>query len=81
MKPGHLKELGGSIMKEAKKSGFIFSFAWRHKLAAVREGFLTKDSLWDRLVFDAARARIIGDAAGTLRAVIVSGGMHFPDQG
>lgn len=38
------------------------------------EGFITKQSLWDRLVFDGARVSVLGNGAGTVRAVIVSGG-------
>jgi long-chain acyl-CoA synthetase len=46
----------------------------RHKKAGMAEGFVSKESLWDRLVFDSARAKVIGEGAGTLRSVIVSGG-------
>jgi long-chain acyl-CoA synthetase len=74
IKPPHLVSMMDKILKAARKNFFLFPFAWRHKVAGVAEGFLTKDSLWDRLVFDAARASVIGDGAGTLRAVIVSGG-------
>ncbi|KAF9050711.1 hypothetical protein BDZ89DRAFT_1057149 [Hymenopellis radicata] len=74
IKPGHLESLVSSILGNAKKNTLLYPFAWRHKVSGITEGFLTKDSLWDRLVFDAARAKIIGDAAGTLAAVIVSGG-------
>ncbi|KAJ7098104.1 hypothetical protein B0H15DRAFT_879460 [Mycena belliarum] len=74
MKPGHLHTLVDAISKEARKSFFIHPFAWRHKMAGLAEGFLTKESLWDRLVFDAARARVAGDRSSALRAVIVSDG-------
>ncbi|KAJ7109187.1 hypothetical protein C8R44DRAFT_986224 [Mycena epipterygia] len=74
LKPGHLHTLVAAILKEASKSFFLYPFAWRHKMAGISEGFLTKESLWDRLVFDAARSRVAGDQSGTLRAVIVSGG-------
>jgi long-chain acyl-CoA synthetase len=74
LKPDHLRAVVDGILTAAKKS-FLFRFAWRHKLAAISEGFITKDSLWDRLVFDGARAKVVGDAAGTLRNVVVSGGM------
>ncbi len=76
IKPGHLESLVSSILGHAKKNTLLYPFAWRHKVSGITEGFLTKDSLWDRLVFDAARAKIIGDAAGTLAAVIVSGGTY-----
>lgn len=79
LRPDHSQSLMEAILREAQKSFILFSFAWRQKMAAIHEGFLTKDSLWDRLVFDSARARVIGDGAGSLRAVIVSGGkLHQP---
>ncbi|KAJ6623441.1 hypothetical protein B0H10DRAFT_2009737 [Mycena sp. CBHHK59/15] len=65
LKPGHLHTLVHAILKEARKS-FL--------LAGISEGFVTKESLWDRLVFDAARARVAGDRSGSLRAVIISEG-------
>lgn len=76
-KPAHLEGLVTSISKQAKKSWLLYPFARRHKLANLTEGYITKESLWDRLVFDSARAKVIGDGAGTLRAVIVSGGEHY----
>jgi len=74
IKPGHLESLVTSISKHAKKSWLLYPFARRHKLANLAEGYITKESLWDRLVFDGARAKVIGDGAGTLRAVVVGGG-------
>jgi long-chain acyl-CoA synthetase len=35
---------------------------------------MTKDSLWDRCVFDGVRSKVFGEIAGTLRAVISTGG-------
>ncbi|KAK7466955.1 hypothetical protein VKT23_004019 [Stygiomarasmius scandens] len=75
VKPGHLESLVDAILREAKKSLFLSSFAWRHKLAGISEGFVTKDSLWDRLVYDGARARVIGEGAGTVRAILVGDGV------
>lgn len=75
IKPGHLTSIVSGIIFEAKKSWLLHAFAWRHKVAGVADGFITNQSLWDRLVFDGARARVIGDSAATLRAVVVSGGM------
>ena len=60
-------------MGAAEKS-FFFSFALRHKKAALREGFLGQDSFWDRLVFADARAEALVRLSLTLRGVIVSGG-------
>ena len=45
-------------------------------MAAISEGFTTKQSLWDRLVLDDARVSIMGTGAGTVRGIIVSGGGH-----
>ncbi|TFK42886.1 hypothetical protein BDQ12DRAFT_676954 [Crucibulum laeve] len=74
IKPQHLNYLVSEILKQASKSWLLFPIAWRHKLAGIADGFLTKDSLWDRLVFDNARAKVMGDGAAALRAIIVSGG-------
>ena len=49
-------------------------------MAHSAEGFITKESLWDRLVFDAARVKVLGEGAGTLRALIATGG-KFPSTG
>lgn len=73
LKPAHLQTLTSSIVSKAKKS-WMYSFANRHKLAGVKEGFSTRDSLWDRLVFDSARATVLNDGADTIRSVIISGG-------
>lgn len=77
IKPSHLTSLTTSILDNAKKNAsLLYSFAWRHKVAGMQEGFITKQSLWDRLVFDGARVSVLGNGAGTVRAVIVSGGMN-----
>ncbi|TCD65411.1 hypothetical protein EIP91_002710 [Steccherinum ochraceum] len=73
-KPTHLTSLSSAILDEAKRSSFLYMFAWRHKFSSVLDGFITKQSLWDRLVFDSARAAVMGKGAGTVRAVIASGG-------
>jgi len=74
IKPGHLASLSSGIIKEAKSMWVLESFAWRHKLAGMADGFITNQSLWDRLVYDSARAKVLGHAAATLRTVVVSGG-------
>ncbi|KAJ7632430.1 acetyl-CoA synthetase [Roridomyces roridus] len=74
VKPGHLETLVHAILKEARKSFLLYPFAWRHKTAGIAEGFVTKESLWDRLVFDTARSRVAGDGSAALRAVVVSQG-------
>jgi hypothetical protein len=70
--PAHFRSTWTDIATVAKGS-FLASLAYRHKISALAEGFLSKDGLWDRTVFDAARAKIIGEGAGTVRAVIVTG--------
>jgi long-chain acyl-CoA synthetase len=72
--PRHLTRLTSSILKEARKSRLLYSFAWRHKVAGLREGFVTKESMWDHLLFDAARAKVVGEGAGTIRVTVISGG-------
>ncbi|KAI6039022.1 hypothetical protein EDC04DRAFT_2688628 [Pisolithus marmoratus] len=71
--PDHLEDLSSSILKHARES-WLYSFAWRHKLAAFAEGFLSKDSLWDRAVLDNAREGVLGGMANALKAVVTSGG-------
>ncbi|RDB24239.1 Long-chain-fatty-acid--CoA ligase 5 [Hypsizygus marmoreus] len=74
VKPGHLESTVSSIVKHASRSFLLYPFARRHKLASVSEGYISKESLWDRLVYDGARAKVIGDGASTLRGIIISGG-------
>ena len=76
--PGHLNALATAVVEEASNSSFLYSLAWRHKYASLLEGFLTRQSLWDRLVFDAARAKVFGKAAGTVRAAVSAGGASVP---
>ena len=73
LKPTHMEAMVNAIVSSAKKS-LLFPLAWRHKVAGILEGYLTKESLWDRLVFDDARSSILGEAAPSTRAVIVSDG-------
>ena len=68
-----MEALVNAIVSNAKKS-LLFPLAWRHKVAGILEGYLTKESLWDRLVFDDARSSVLGEAAPSTRAVIVSDG-------
>jgi long-chain acyl-CoA synthetase len=79
IKAAHLQSLSSSVTTEAKKSHFLYSFAHRHKLAGMAEGFITNDSLWDRMVFHAARLAALGDCANSIRTVIVSGSESCPD--
>jgi long-chain acyl-CoA synthetase len=73
----HLTAISQAVTQRAKKSGFLYSIAWRQKMANLLEGFITKQSLWDRMVFDPARASVLGKGAGTVRTVIVSGGPYL----
>ena len=75
--PDHVQNLSTVVLSRAKKSSFIYPVVWRHKLAALAEGFVSKESLWDRLVFDGAREHVLGRMAGTLKAVVVGGGDCF----
>jgi long-chain acyl-CoA synthetase len=70
--PEQFTSLWTAISTQARRS-LVSGIAYRHKLSALSEGFVTKDSLWDRLVFDSARASIMGEGAGTVRAIIVAG--------
>jgi long-chain acyl-CoA synthetase len=72
--PGHLNYLSTSIISRAKKSFLMYPLGWRHKLAALAEGFLSRESLWDRTVFDGPREYIMGGMANTVKAIVVSGG-------
>ncbi|CCM03866.1 uncharacterized protein FIBRA_06016 [Fibroporia radiculosa] len=75
VKPSHLAALTSSILEAARSSSsLLYSLAWRHKYAAILDGYITKQSLWDRLVFDSARAYAMGKGAGTVRAVLTGGG-------
>lgn len=76
MKPDHLENVVTSIVKEASRSFILYPFARRHKHASLSDGYVTKESLWDRLLFDGTRARVMGDGAN-MRAVIISGGKRI----
>jgi long-chain acyl-CoA synthetase len=71
--PEQLTWLATKVKQEAMKS-WMFNIGWRHKLSGVDDGFVSNQTLWDRLVFDGARAKVMGDNVGVLRAVVVSGG-------
>jgi long-chain acyl-CoA synthetase len=77
VRPEHLKAIATDVIKQGARSWLLYPFAWRHKVSGVTEGFVTKEGLWDRVVFDGARTKVLGPTAATLRAVIVSGGRPF----
>jgi long-chain acyl-CoA synthetase len=71
--PEQLAWLATRVKEEAMGS-WMFDIGWRHKLGGVEDGFVSNQTLWDRLVFDGARAKVMGEDVGVLRAVVVSGG-------
>ncbi|KAF8507259.1 hypothetical protein JB92DRAFT_2961403 [Gautieria morchelliformis] len=71
--PNHLKPLTSSILKAAS-SNLLFSLAWRHKLHGLNQGFITRLSFWDNLIFDGARTKTLGKLEASLRGIIVSEG-------
>lgn len=72
--PPQLHSLTSSTLSQAKRSHPLFFLAWRHKLAALQEGFVTKDTFWDRMAFAKARETVLGEMSQTLRAVIIADG-------
>jgi len=71
--PEQLSWLATRVKEEAMKS-WVYNIGWRHKVAGVEDGFVSNQTLWDRLVFDGARVKVMGDDMGVLRALVVSGG-------
>ena len=79
-RPEHVISLTSSILNASRSGSWLSGWGWRHKIAHATEGFITKESLWDRLVFDTARVKVLGEGAGTLRALIATGGKSLLDQ-
>ncbi|OCB84357.1 hypothetical protein A7U60_g9037 [Sanghuangporus baumii] len=71
--PSQLNSIVSSILSLARNSPF-FSVAWRHKLSHLRQGFLSKDSLWDNSFLAGPRNTVLKGWADSLRSVIISGG-------
>ena len=65
--------LVANVLLVAKQSWF-FNLAWRHKIYALKQGFVTNETLWDKLAFIPARKQVLGPMNTTLRAVVVSDG-------
>ena len=74
--PEQLTWLTGRLEEEARKS-WVFNIGWKHKVAGVRDGFVSNQTLWDRLVLDGARAKATSEDIGVLSVVVVSGGEGF----
>uniref|UniRef100_A0A8H7Y1P5 AMP-dependent synthetase/ligase domain-containing protein n=1 Tax=Psilocybe cubensis TaxID=181762 RepID=A0A8H7Y1P5_PSICU len=73
--PAHLTSAVQSILSSARSASWaLFALGWRHKLVGLANGWVSNLSLWDRLVFDAARVKVLGEAGGSVREVVVSGG-------
>ncbi|KAF8520218.1 hypothetical protein BU17DRAFT_47102 [Hysterangium stoloniferum] len=69
----NLKPVVNGILGAAK-SNFLYNLAWRHKVSALREGFLTKISFWDNLVWGHARSHVLDKIDLSLRGIVVSEG-------
>lgn len=75
IKPTHLVSLANSVLSSARSASWgLFAMGWRHKLVGLANGWVSNQSLWDRLVFDAARAKVLGEMGASVREVVVSGG-------
>jgi len=68
----HTESLTASILNHARRS-WLFPLAWRHKQAALFEGSMSKDTLFDKQVFRAARLRALGALANSMREIAVAG--------
>lgn len=73
----HTESLTASILNHARSS-WLFPLAWRHKQAALFEGSMSKDTLFDKQVFRAARLRALGALANSMREIAVAGPCFFP---
>jgi long-chain acyl-CoA synthetase len=54
------------------KSNLIFKLAFHHKLSHLYNGYMSRDSLWDKIAFSSSRSRALGKVGGKLRAVIIT---------
>ncbi|KZV90421.1 acetyl-CoA synthetase-like protein [Exidia glandulosa HHB12029] len=68
----HLNSLTKAVLGAV--SGALKPFAWRQKNAALAAGALSRDTVWDKLVFAPARRAALGPMGTTMRAVVLSGG-------
>lgn len=68
----HLNSLTKAVLSAV--SGALRPFAWRQKSVALAAGAVSKDTIWDSLVFGPARRAALGPMGASLRAVVLSGG-------
>lgn len=68
----HMESLTASILNCARKS-WLFRLAWRHKLAALVEGSMSKGTFFDKQIFQAARSQSLGVLADSVREIAVAG--------
>ncbi|KAG9055638.1 hypothetical protein FS842_001619 [Serendipita sp. 407] len=71
--PEHLRVVTSNVLNLSKKF-LLFGVAWRHKHAAILRGYLVRDGLWDRQVFNKARISALGLLTNRLRGVAVGPG-------
>jgi long-chain acyl-CoA synthetase len=73
----HMESLTASILNHARRS-WLFPLAWRHKQAALADGSMSKDTFFDKQVFQAARLQALGALANSLREIAVAGPCSSP---
>ncbi|KIJ44134.1 hypothetical protein M422DRAFT_67748 [Sphaerobolus stellatus SS14] len=66
-----------SLILTAARSNPLFWLGWRHKIRGLQEGFLTKRSLWDNVVWEPARTKVLDKVEESLRGIVVSQGTFF----
>ena len=74
--PPDLNTIVQSVLANAQRS-FTFPLAWRHKMFHLKNGYLSKDSIWDKSFLYGPRKAVLKSVAESLRAIIVSGGMSL----
>lgn len=72
--PSELNLLASSVLESAKSS-FLYTLAWKRKMAALLEGNLSRTTPWDRVVFEEARVKL---SLSDLRSVVTAGESSDP---
>jgi len=67
-----MESLTASILNHARKN-WLFPLAWKHKQAALFDGSMSKDTFFDKQVFQPARLRALGVLANSMREIAVAG--------